>query len=132
MSERAGPSEDELLASVTARSKSSLSLLKSDKVLALSCALASPPTSSKVVETKDLNAATVASVLSAIPDSDMDKCVDGITLEECDILLKYLYRMLGDASNTDKNGQILKWHAKVSGKTGPGGIVRVMADRKTV
>lgn len=70
--------------------------------------------------------------------------------EALDILLKYVYLALatprpalpdgveGSAAETvlleqkKWSASLLKWHPIVVEKTGPGGIVRVMTDRKTV
>jgi hypothetical protein len=70
--------------------------------------------------------------------------------EALDILLKYVYLALatpqpplpdgveGSAAETilleqkKWSASLLKWHPAVTDKTGPGGIVRVMTDRKTV
>lgn len=49
-----------------------------------------------------------------------------------DVLMKYLYRFLGDPDTCSGSGLVLKWHKKVAEKAGDGAIIRVMTDRKTV
>jgi hypothetical protein len=39
---------------------------------------------------------------------------------------------MGDPAASERSGSMLKWHAKLLEKTGPGSIVRSMTDRKTV
>ena len=119
-------SEEAILSAVTARAahcKGSSNL---------SAALADPPVLSKVPETKQANADVVSGVLQNIGEGDIQKQIDGLSTDECDTLMKYLYKLMGDSGNTDRNGVLLKWHSKLVEKTGPGSIVRSMTDRKTV
>jgi actin related protein 2/3 complex subunit 5 len=122
-------SEEEMLAAVQSRAAS---LRGASGSAALSSALKDPPIASKVNETKDANAQVVAGVLSNISDNDIQKSVDALTMDELDVLMKYIYKLLGDPSNTEKNGSLLKWHEKCIAKTGLGSVVRSMTDRKTV
>jgi hypothetical protein len=75
---------------------------------------------------QDANAAVVASAALAVREAEMGKALDGLSLEECDILMKYVYRNLGKPS--DKSAAWLRWHAALVARTGPGAIVRVIAE----
>jgi len=68
-------------------------------------------------------------VLTAIGDASIDRLVDGLDPVACDILTKYVYALL---SQTWNSTSMLKWHAKLVDKTGLGGLVRALVDRKTV
>ena len=59
----------------------------------------------------------------------MDQLISGLSLEECDVLMKYIYKLMGKFSNS---AQMLKLHAHLLEKSGPGSIIRVLADRKQV
>ncbi len=78
---------------------------------------------------KDSNAAIVEKVLAAISDSEMPTMLGSLSLESCDVLMKYIFKLMGKNSNC---GQMLKWHALVVEKAGLGSIVRAMTDRKQV
>ena len=78
-----------------------------------------------------MNARIVWGVISGIGDSEIDGVVAKLSTEECDTLMKYIYKCLSD-SDSDLSGIMLKWHAKVNAKAGQGCIVRTMVDRKTV
>ena len=67
--------------------------------------------------------------LTAVNDGDMKDIVESLSTDECDNLMKYLYRALGQA---DSCGSMLKWHAQVVTHAGLGPIVRSLSDRKTV
>lgn len=67
--------------------------------------------------------------LSAISDSEVSGLIDGLSLEECDLLMKYVYKMMSVKSSCST---MLKMHAKLVEKAGLGSIVRAMTDRKQV
>lgn len=52
-----------------------------------------------------------------------------MVLYRVDVLIKYIYRLLGQHSNAQS---MLKWHERVVSKVGLGALVRALADRKTV
>eukprot|EP00520_Triparma_pacifica_P019988 CAMPEP_0118646750 /NCGR_PEP_ID=MMETSP0785-20121206/8232_1 /TAXON_ID=91992 /ORGANISM="Bolidomonas pacifica, Strain CCMP 1866" /LENGTH=123 /DNA_ID=CAMNT_0006538783 /DNA_START=43 /DNA_END=414 /DNA_ORIENTATION=+ len=114
------------------RASTVASLISGDKYSALSAAIKDPPVSSKDPACKELNSKTVQSVLDACDEGDIDVIVAKLSDSECDILMKYVYRILGDSSDCSNSGAMLKWHAKLTKKTGLGAIVRTMTDRKTV
>lgn len=78
---------------------------------------------------QDLNCLVVEKVIASFTDSDIPTVVAGLDLEACDVLMKYLYRLMGKASNC---GTVLKLHGQISDKAGIGSIIRVITDRKQV
>jgi len=120
-------------------------------VKALARALENPPTASKDAAVKCAAAEVVFRALEA--NADIAAAVEGVAAAGpgcLDILLKYVYLGLAtprpplheDAAAAEQDatlleqkkwsGALLKWHPAVVEKTGPGGIIRVMVDRKTV
>ncbi len=69
------------------------------------------------------------SVIAAISDSELAGIVEGLDMESCDNLMKYVFRSMGKSNNC---ASMLKLHALLSEKAGIGCIVRAMTDRKTV
>lgn len=49
-------------------------------------------------------------VLTGVREDQIDTCLSSLSLDEMDILVKYVYKGLGIPRN---NGPLLKWHAKV-------------------
>jgi hypothetical protein len=83
----------------------------------------------------------VESVLSSITEAEIGTLLNGLDLEACDVLMKYVYRIMAKVSNNAdpaiKNPSnncaiILKIHAQLVEKAGLGSIVRVMTDRRQV
>ena len=71
----------------------------------------------------------MVSVLTAIKEADMKKNVDGLSPDELDVLMKYVYKGLEDGENSTA---LLRWHAAVAEKGGLGCIVRALAERRTI
>lgn len=84
----------------------------------------------KDADAKTAHAKKVFLALERFTDKQISEAVDGIPQEPGDILLKYVYRGLEDAS--DNNASLFKWQAKLTDKLGVGGVVRALTDRKTV
>jgi actin related protein 2/3 complex, subunit 5 len=78
---------------------------------------------------QDKNAAVVLEVLNAAKEEQMNTAIAALTLDECDVLIKYVYR--GLAARV-ANAVLFRWHAKVVEKAGSGCIVRCIVDHKTV
>ena len=76
------------------------------------------------------SAAQVFAAIDRIEDKQIDATVDKMAQEPADVLLKYVYRGLEEA--TDNNASLFKWQAKILDKFGIGSVVRVLTDRKTV
>eukprot|EP00164_Ancoracysta_twista_P001283 GFYU01001682.1.p1 GENE.GFYU01001682.1~~GFYU01001682.1.p1 ORF type:complete len:143 (+),score=40.52 GFYU01001682.1:33-461(+) len=130
--EEAGPtvSEEELKAAAETKDKEVTNLIGlSQTEKALQVALEDPPYLSKVAETKDVAAKAVLNAIGAIKDSEIDKVLGTMSLDQCDVLMKYIYRGLASDANA---ASLLKWHAKVKDKAGLGCIVRVLAERRNV
>lgn len=51
-------------------------------------------------------------VLTGVREDQIDTCLAALSLDEIDILIKYVYKGLGMPRN---NGPLFKWHAKVCG-----------------
>lgn len=68
-------------------------------------------------------------VLAQLNDSDISAAIGGLSLEACDLLMKYVYKFMARASNS---ALMLKIHAQLLDKAGIGSIVRVISDRKQV
>lgn len=49
-------------------------------------------------------------VLTGVREDQIETCLSGLSLDEMDILVKYVYKGLGMPRN---NGPLFKWHAKV-------------------
>ena len=93
MAEDGEVSEAQMAADVQRREGEVTALLsKKDKLRALQCSLQSPPTASKNSDLKDANASIVERVLNSLADSDIAPMVEGLDLEACDVLMKYVYR----------------------------------------
>eukprot|EP00619_Florenciella_sp_RCC1007_P000921 CAMPEP_0205919462 /NCGR_PEP_ID=MMETSP1325-20131115/10460_1 /ASSEMBLY_ACC=CAM_ASM_000708 /TAXON_ID=236786 /ORGANISM="Florenciella sp., Strain RCC1007" /LENGTH=127 /DNA_ID=CAMNT_0053287075 /DNA_START=34 /DNA_END=417 /DNA_ORIENTATION=+ len=121
-----------VLAEVEARKGSVTSMVtQKNFVGALTAALADPEKvlASKSANVKSANAAVVFQVIEAIEDKEIDGVLEGLDPLVMDLLMKYVYKGLGTPENANS---LLKWHAKVLERCGPGGIVRSMTDRKTV
>lgn len=54
----------------------------------------------------------VLMVLNHVKEDQIESCISGLSLEELDVLVKYVYKGLGIPRN---NGPLFKWHAKVRG-----------------
>jgi actin related protein 2/3 complex, subunit 5 len=128
--------DSELMADINKRKTKTLGLVQSKSyVEALKSALEAPPVSSKSMEVKDANAAVVESVLNSIGESDIASIVRGLSGDDVDVLMKYLYRVMqaptSGAASTNYP-VILKMHAQLVAEFGVGSIVRVISDRRTV
>ena len=119
-----------LLAEIASKQKEVEALLaKKDKISALKAALVNAPAGHKSEAVKDANAAVIDSVLSKFQEADIPSVIESLSLEMCDLLMKYVYKFMGRAQNCQL---LLKIHAQLETKAGPGSILRVMTDRKTI
>lgn len=76
---------------------------------------------------QDLNAAIVTTAMAAVKDVDLKASVESLSLAECDVLMKYIYR--GLSAPSPHTALFLRWHAAVTAHAGPGTIVRVITDK---
>ncbi len=83
------------------------------------------------------NSDIIEKVLSQLSESDIPNAINALDNETSDILMKYLYRLMGQQrEKTEKEkfnyALVLKFHAQLVEKAGVGSIVRVLTDRKQV
>lgn len=62
-------------------------------------------------------------------EAELVAAIESMDIETAEILLKYVYKFMGKGSNCSL---MLKLHSILTDKTGLGGIVRVLTDRKQV
>ena len=59
----------------------------------------------------------------------MEGVVNSLSLEQCDVLMKYLYRGLGQPTKKHDTYQVLlKWHPVVLKRAGQGSVVRAISE----
>ena len=104
-------------------------LTKGSKAKAVVKCLKDPPLGSKDPTLKDENFQLVMRCLSTIKNDKIEDVVKKLSGEDCDNLMKYVYKGLATAT---ASGALLKWHEVVLAKAGQGCIVRAITDRKTV
>ena len=69
--------------------------------------------------------------MATIKDADIAGTVNALTLEQCDVLMKYLYRGLGQPSKKhDVYQHFLKWHPIVLKRAGHASIMRAISEVK--
>ena len=145
-----GPSDAQLMSEVTARRAEVTAFLnKREKGKALAASLVNPPIAAKGADVKvhpsktlifycksnllnkyqDANAATLEKVLASMTEAEINTAIESMDITTCEIFLKYVYKYMGKSTNC---GLMLKLHSTLTDKTGTGGIVRVLTDRKQV
>ena len=70
-------------------------------------------------------------VLMAVKASQMEEVVAQLDNESRDVLMKFIYRGF-ETPSEGSSAHLLVWHEKVFAVSGPGSIVRVLTDKKTV
>ena len=71
----------------------------------------------------------VCKALNAIKEADIAPAVGALTLDECDVLMKYLYRGLGPAGKKNETYHVLlKWHPAVLKRAGHASITRTISE----
>lgn len=80
---------------------------------------------------KDSIYSFVAQILFNVKTSEIEKIVNGLSEDEVDTLMKYVYRGF-ENSNVGNSSNLLVWHDKVYAKGGAGAICRVLTDKKRV
>lgn len=125
--------EANLSAEVAAREAAVNNMLSmKDRKGAFSACLVNPPVTSKDTATKDRNCAIVEKVIATITDAEVQGMVDALDADKLDVLMKYLYRIMGKIDKSINYALLLKMHALVSEKAGLGTIVRSLTERKLV
>ena len=73
----------------------------------------------------------VAKAIMAIKEAEIEKAVGALSLEQCDVLMKYLYRGLAaPGKKLDIYQVLLKWHPIVLKRAGPASIMRAISEVK--
>ena len=71
----------------------------------------------------------VCKCLVAIKEAEIAGAVGALSLEQCDVLMKYLYRGLGPAGKKSETYQmLLKWHPVVRKRGGHASIMRAISE----
>lgn len=78
---------------------------------------------------QDANADIVERVLLGITDNEFPGMISQLDSDSCDVLMKYIYRLMGKSTNC---ALLLKFHGHLVERAGLGCVVRAMTDRKTV
>ena len=118
-----------LLAAISQREGQTGGLLRSNPTEALKISLQDPPYNTKTIAVKEKSAMVVCKALFAIKESDAEGALAQLNPEECDVLMKYIYRGLSmPKKDQDHYKALLKWQPKVLAVAGPASIVRVMAE----
>lgn len=98
---------------------------------ALTKALEDPPYGRNLENAKAKNIKTVVDVLNQFRANDIPTAIKSLDVDQQDVLMKYLYAALAKPEQFNP-GMLLNWHEKLTEVTGPGSIVRVMSDKRTV
>ncbi|KAG7192708.1 uncharacterized protein KQ657_001491 [Scheffersomyces spartinae] len=118
---------------VSQQSRTYLSSGKFSEALAL--VLDTPPYVSDE-QTKETHTETVFEVLCSIRNNhqvgELKSFIQSLTLDQQDVLVKYLYKTMGKSYGAKQGGLLLNWFEKVVEVSGEGPIVRYLADRRTV
>jgi actin related protein 2/3 complex subunit 5 len=96
---------------------------------ALKSSLAHPPLGCRDQGVLKQNTDLVLTVIQGVKDADVKKHIDSLSEEECDVLMKYVYKGFERATNS---ASLLKWHEVLREKYGQGIIVRAIVDRYNV
>ena len=96
---------------------------------ALAKSLEDPPFATRTENVKNASYDVVAKAMAATKEADIESVVESLSLEQCDVLMKYLYRGLGQpGKKTEVYSVLLKWHPVVLSRAGMGSIVRVVSE----
>ncbi|KDQ16881.1 hypothetical protein BOTBODRAFT_30257 [Botryobasidium botryosum FD-172 SS1] len=105
---------------------------RGDIPAALAAVLTDAPYGSQFEDAKNVSLSAVLLILNSTKSTDIPGIVKGLSQDEQDTLMKYLYKGMA-SQGTEVNGSVLLgWHEKLTEVAGTGCIVRVMTDRRTV
>lgn len=119
---------------VSSRGQEARQLLsKGDYTAALQTILQNPPYGGDD-ETKNLNLKNFIEVISTIKSSDITPIVEKLSIDNQNVLIKYLYKGMGSpiGQSHGNGGVLLTWFEKTVEITGQGSIIRYIADRRSV
>merc|ERR1712189_151947 len=98
---------------------------------ALKMLLANAPAGSKSQERKNKSFDLMLRVLTSYKNTEIGAAASSLSIKEIDVLMKYIYR--GFAEPKDSYcASLLAWHDRLVATGGPGSVIRVLTDRKTV
>merc|ERR1712110_78818 len=102
--------DNQLIASIKQRDAACNPLLRTDPMKAVQLALMDPPFQTKTVDVKDAACDVVCKALMSVKEADIEAVVRALSLEDCDVLMKYIYRGLGQPKKEKQYPVLLKWH----------------------
>ena len=98
-------------------------------VQALQLSLRDPPYQTRTDSVKNMSFDVVLKVLNTVKDAEIANVVGALTMEECDVLMKYIYRGLGPAGKKNETySKLLHWHPEVLKRAGPSSIMRAISE----
>ncbi|CAB3406990.1 unnamed protein product [Caenorhabditis bovis] len=97
---------------------------------ALRAALLSPPTKTKDQAAKDRATLLVAKVVQQFKSHEIEPAVQKLSIDEGDILMKYVYKAMELSGDANACQSLLAWHAQLVSKFGHGCIIRVLSGRQ--
>ena len=71
-------------------------------------------------------------MLKEVTESEVNGLIAPLDMDLCDVLMKYVYKVMGMVNKGTNYVVCLKLHALLKEKAGMGSIVRAMTDRRTV
>lgn len=98
---------------------------------ALQHATSAPPYGASI-QGKELYSDTLLELFSVVKQADIAGLVEGLDIEQQNVLLKYIYKGFSTDKGKKQGGVLLSWYEKVVGVTGMGPVVRYLSDRRTV
>ncbi|CAF4760794.1 unnamed protein product [Pieris macdunnoughi] len=98
---------------------------------ALKHVLTNAPIGTSNQQVKDNALALTLKVLLAIKSAQIEDAVANLSVDDIDILMKYIYRGF-EYPSEGSSGHLLLWHEKAYNIGGSGSIVRVLSDRMKV
>jgi len=116
------------MAAIQSRDAAVKPLLRSDPQSALRLSLTDPPYATKTAAVKEASFEVVGKALVAIKEADIEAAVSALSLDECDVLMKYLYRGFGMEGREKLYPALLKWHPVVLRRAGQASIVRAISE----
>ncbi|KAH3675800.1 hypothetical protein WICPIJ_009253 [Wickerhamomyces pijperi] len=75
---------------------------------------------------------TVIDVLTSTKQTEITQIVESLSLEQQNVLFKFLYKGMASQKGQQQGGVLLAWFEKSVEITGLGPVVRYLSDRRTV
>jgi actin related protein 2/3 complex subunit 5 len=74
----------------------------------------------------------VIDIFSATKQTEIPNIVKGLSIEQQNVLVKYIYKGMDSKKGQHQGGILLAWYEKTVDVTGMGPVVRYLTDRRTV